>query len=224
MNGSKGNSSKRMFTGIIEEAGRVAQVVILDGGVRLRLECSFGFELRVDESVSVNGVCLTVVDRGDRWFEAVAIEETLLKSSLGSLKSGSIVNLERAMRPTGRLDGHIVQGHVDTVGTVADIVTRGSSSEYAISFDPDFGDLLIPKGSITLDGISLTIASIEGESITVAIIPHTTAKTNVSSWKVGSTINIEFDMIGKYVVRYLDRIGDKKSSGISREWMREQGF
>lgn len=215
-----------MFTGIIEEVGKITSVIGGGGGKRLEIGCSFSQQLSIDDSVAVNGVCLTVVAKSDNAFEAVAIEETLAKSSLGSLDPGHIVNLERAMVFGGRVDGHIVQGHVDGTGRVVDIEKRGSSHEIVIEHDTADHNMLIPKGSVTLDGISLTVAGLETGLIKVAIIPHTFENTNVRTWQRGTVVNIEFDMIGKYVVRYLDGLGDRKDkvSGISKDWLQSKGF
>ena len=214
-----------MFTGIIENTGTVLSVTDLGGGRRFRCGCEFAGDLRIDESVAVNGVCLTVVACSENWFEAIAIEETLAKSSLGSLTRESPVNLERAMAMNGRLDGHIVQGHVDTTGRISNIQKRDSSHEFTIEIDGSNRKYLIPKGSVAVDGISLTVAAVATASFTVAIIPHTFDNTNVSVWSTNDIVNIEFDMLGKYVVGYLENTKtDLKSSPISREWLAERGF
>ncbi|NND72828.1 MAG: riboflavin synthase [Rhodothermales bacterium] len=213
-----------MFTGIIESTGAVLSVEELGGGRRFRFKCEFGNELRVDESVAVNGACLTVVKQGDDFFEAVAVEETLSKSSLGELEEGSVVNHERAITMNARLDGHIVQGHVDTTGRISGIKTLDTSHEFTIEIDPAYRKYLIPKGSITVDGISLTVANLEARSFMVAIIPHTFKNTNAALWRTGDTVNIEFDMLGKYVVGYLENASsDLKSFKISRESLSDKG-
>ncbi|MEM1041874.1 MAG: riboflavin synthase [Bacteroidota bacterium] len=194
-----------MFTGIIEEVGRVAAVEALEGGKRLTVEASFAGELRVDQSVAVNGACQTVVAQEKQTFSVVAVEETLAKTALGSLREGDRVNLERAMRPDGRLDGHFVQGHVDATGEVASVETLADSWLVRVRYPVELGSYLIPVGSVTLDGISLTVARLSDEALTVAIIPHTWDHTTVSDWKAGRAVNLEFDMIGKYVVRTLQR-------------------
>lgn len=214
-----------MFTGIIEEVGSIAMIRDVDGGKRIGVNCTWAAELQVDESVAVSGVCLTVVSRDANQFEAVVVEETLERSSLGSLSAGDSVNLERAMPFNGRIDGHIVQGHVDGTGIVTEIHRRGSSHEVWIQIPTEDLRLVIPKGSVTLDGISLTVADIQKDRLKVAIIPHTYENTTVRSWCSGSPINIEYDMIGKYVIRYLQGFeDDEKVSGISREWLRSRGF
>ncbi len=199
-----------MFTGIIEDVGRIAGVETLSreghgGGRRFTVETRFASELTVDESVAVNGACMTVVETTPTAFRFVAIEETLRKTTLGGLESGMPVNLERAMRANGRMDGHFVQGHVDATGTIDNVVEEVTDRLYTIRFDAAFSHYLIPVGSVTVDGISLTVARLEDERFTVAIIPHTLAHTNVATWAPGARVNLEFDMIGKYIARYLER-------------------
>ena len=218
---------KTMFTGIIEEVGSIAGVRDLGGGRRLTVKATMAPELRPDQSVAINGVCQTVVAVHESTFEVVAIEETLRKTTFGSLSAGMPVNLERAMQPTGRLDGHFVQGHVDATGTVTAAEKEQTNWLYRIRFDSQFAPYLIPVGSITLDGISLTIARLDETELTVAIIPHTYDHTIVPTWKPGVAVNLEFDMIGKYVVGWLSRQGAgslAKTSKISEAWLREQGY
>jgi riboflavin synthase len=192
-----------MFTGIIEAVGRVERAEPLEGGRRLRIACPFAPGLRPDESVAVNGVCLTVVARDAEAFEAVAVEETLAKTNLGDLGEGAGVNLERALRLGDRLDGHLVQGHVDATGTVQHVEALADSHLVRIGYPPSFASYLIPVGSVALDGISLTVARLEEETLTVAIIPHTWGKTTVRDWHPGRRVNLEFDLVGKYVARSL---------------------
>ena len=195
-----------MFTGIVEEVGRVEAVTPLEGGRRLRLACSFAAELEVDESVAVDGACLTVVARDAAAFEAVAVEETLSKTTLGRLAAGQGVNLERAVRLGGRLDGHLVQGHVDTTGTLASVEALADSHLVTVAYPPDHADLIIPRGSICVDGISLTVARVDDAdpvrpTFTLALIPHTWDKTTAGRWAAGQPVNLEFDLVGKYVLR-----------------------
>lgn len=211
-----------MFTGIIEEVGTIAAVQHLGGGRRLTIEARMTPELRIDESVSVNGACQTVVAIKGTAFEVIAVEETLRKTTLGQFEQGRSVNLERAMRPTGRLDGHIVQGHVDATGSIVGVKTEQNSWLYTVRFVQRFAPYLIPVGSIAIDGISLTVARLEGDTFTVAIIPHTYANTAVPHWKVGAPVNLEFDMIGKYVVRSLQLQSDAPK--LSAEWLKAQGY
>jgi len=179
--------------------------------MRLRVDAPFSAELKVDESVSVSGVCQTVIEQNARSFVVIAVEETLSKTNLGELRSGSPVNLERALRLGDRLDGHMVQGHVDATAVVVGVDELKTSHLFSIRFDEQFADYLIPVGSVCLDGISLTVARLERDLLTVAIIPHTRANTTVSRWRNGSIVNIEFDMIGKYVVRHVARRTERDS-------------
>ncbi len=192
-----------MFTGIIEEVGTVADVTPLDGGRRLRLACSFAAELAVDESVAVDGVCLTVVRRDDDAFEAVAVEETLSKTVLGGRQPGDGVNLERAMVLGDRLDGHLVQGHVDATGTIERIEALADSHMVWVRYPADHAEYLIPRGSVTVDGISLTVARLDEPAGTfaLAVIPHTWDKTTAGRWAEGDQVDLEFDLVGKYVLR-----------------------
>lgn len=207
-----------MFTGIIEEVGRVEAVEKRGGGRRLTIAAELAPALRPDVSVAVSGACQTVVDVRGGTFSVVAVEETLRKTTFGQLAPGDAVNLERAMQPTGRLDGHFVQGHVDATGTVLGVEEEGASRLYRIGFDVRFAPYLIPVGSVTIDGISLTVARLEEEALTVAIIPHTYEHTAVPTWTSGKAVNLEFDLIGKYVVRWLERHGGAPTaSSISEE-------
>lgn len=192
-----------MFTGIIKEVGEIAAVEPLgsdQAGKRLTVQAEMSPELRVDESVSINGACQTVVETTETSFSVVTIEETLRKTTFGALQPGDPVNLERAMKADSRIDGHFVQGHVDTTGTVVSAGREETNWLYRIRFDEPYAAYLIPVGSVAIDGISLTVARLDGAELTVAIIPHTYDNTNVRTWEEGSEVNLEFDMIGKYVV------------------------
>ena len=203
-----------MFTGIIEEVGRVQAVTPLAGGRRFRLACAFAEALEVDESVAVQGVCLTVVARDAEAFEAVAVEETLSKTTLGRLAVGDAINLERAVRLGGRLDGHLVQGHVDAAGTVHSVETLADSHLVRIAYPSADARFLIPRGSIAIDGVSLTVARLDEpdvpSSFAVAIIPHTWEHTTAAQWVAGRPVNLEYDLVGKYVLRAraLDKTAD----------------
>ena len=193
-----------MFTGIIEQLGTIINVQTKGTNITLTLNTALTSELKIDQSVSHSGVCLTVESISDNTYTVTAIEETLKKTNVSGWRTGTIVNLERCLRFDGRLDGHIVQGHVDTVGKCVDAITKDGSWEYIISFNKRFASLIIEKGSISLNGISLTIFNITEHTFTIAIIPYTYDHTNMHTLKVNDEVNIEFDMIGKYVNRMQD--------------------
>ncbi len=196
-----------MFSGIVEEAARVVEAVRDGGNLRLRVRCSFTPELKIDQSVAHNGVCLTVVDLpGDGTYEVTAIQETLDRSNLGDLKEGDLINLERSMKIDGRLDGHIVQGHVDTtaVCTGVEVVDGSRYFSFKYEVDPELvakGYVTVEKGSVTVNGVSLTVCDSEKDSFRVAIIPYTFEHTNFCEIQPGTRVNIEFDIIGKYIAR-----------------------
>jgi len=190
-----------MFTGIIETTGIIQSIERSGTNVSFWVASSLANALKVDQSLSHNGVCLTVEAIENDLHRVTAIEETLQKTNLGSLQSGNVVNLERCMQLNGRLDGHIVQGHVDSTGVCTEAITKDGSWEYRFEIDAAFASLIIEKGSITINGTSLTIFDLTENSFKVAIIPYTYHHTNISSVQVGSVVNIEFDMIGKYVNR-----------------------
>ncbi len=192
-----------MFTGIIEQTGEVKEVTINGTNRSFWIESVLAPELKIDQSLSHNGVCLTVEEiKGDQ-YRVTAIDETLQKTSLMHWQEGSVVNLERCMQLNGRLDGHIVQGHVDTVAQCIAITEKNGSREYSFEIDEKFATFIIEKGSITLNGISLTIFNVTGHSFTVAIIPYTFGHTNFKFLEKRRYVNIEFDMIGKYVNRFM---------------------
>ena len=203
-----------MFTGIIEEVGTITAVESLGSdraGKQFTIEAEMASDLHVDQSVSINGACQTVVDvdADASTFAVDTIEETLRKTSFGYLEAGTPVNLERALQAGDRLDGHFVQGHVDTTGTVEAVEREETDWLYTIRFDPQYAAYLIPVGSIAVDGISLTVARLAEDTFTVAIIPHTYEETNVSTaWTEGAAVNLEFDLIGKYVARSLTAYGE----------------
>ncbi|MCM1077557.1 MAG: riboflavin synthase [Bacteroides sp.] len=204
-----------MFSGIVEEAAQVVDVVRKDGNVDLRVRCSFTDELKIDQSVAHNGVCLTVVSiPGDGTYTVTAIRETLDRSNLGGLEPGSLVNLERSMMMNGRLDGHIVQGHVDCTAVCEAVEEVEGSRYYKFRYDvaPEMaakGYVTVEKGSVTVNGVSLTVCDSERYSFRVAIIPYTFEHTNFKEIRVGSVVNIEFDIIGKYLAR-LSEFGPEK--------------
>ena len=196
-----------MFSGIVEEAAEVVEVIRRDGNVDLRVRCSFTDELKIDQSVAHNGVCLTVVSLpGDGTYTVTAIQETLDRSNLGLLEAGSLVNLERSMLMNGRLDGHIVQGHVDCTAVCEEIEEAEGSRYYKFCYEVDprmaaKGYVTVEKGSVTVNGVSLTVCDSEQYSFRVAIIPYTFEHTNFKEIRKGSRVNIEFDIIGKYLAR-----------------------
>lgn len=199
----KAGNFAAMFTGIIEAMGTVAAVEHKGSNRTFWINSSFSNELKVDQSVSHDGVCLTVEALKPGCHRVTAIEETLLKSTLGGWQPGDEMNLERCLLLPSRLDGHLVQGHVDTTGTCIGLIEKEGSWEYEFEFDPrpEYITLIVEKGSISLNGTSLTIFNIKQNRFTVAIIPYTYEHTSIKHVKPGKTVNIEFDIIGKYVLR-----------------------
>jgi len=192
-----------MFTGIIETLGTVVSIEKIQTNLRLGISSDITTELKIDQSVAHNGVCLTVVAiEGDIYY-LDAIQETLDKTNLSTLQVGSTVNLERCMTANGRFDGHVVQGHVDQTGTCTKIETLDGSWKYHIAYDPSKGNVTVDKGSICLNGISLTVVDSSLGAFSVAIIPYTYENTSLHTTKVGDSMNLEFDVIGKYVKRML---------------------
>ena len=196
-----------MFSGIVEEAARVVDVVSRDGNIDLKVACSFANELRIDQSVAHNGVCLTVVDLpGDGTYTVTAILETLDRSNLGLLRPGDRVNLERSMLMNGRLDGHIVQGHVDTTAVCESVEDVEGSKYFKFTYEVSRemarqGYMTVEKGSVTVNGVSLTVCDSTPTSFRVAIIPYTFEHTNFNAIVPGTRVNLEFDIIGKYLAR-----------------------
>ena len=196
-----------MFSGIVEEAARVVAAEREGGNLHLTLSCSFADELKIDQSVAHNGVCLTVVALpGDSTYTVTAIQETLDRSNLGGLRPGDLVNLERSMLMNGRLDGHIVQGHVDQTAICTDLKEMDGSWYYTFQYEsnPEMvkrGYLTVDKGSVTVNGVSLTVVEPTADSFKVAIIPYTHDNTNFCRIEPGTKVNLEFDIIGKYIAR-----------------------
>lgn len=198
-----------MFTGIVEEVAKVDQLIQDGGNLHLVLRSKLAPELKIDQSVSHNGACLTVVEIGADTFRVTAIAETLDRTNLSDLSEGDAVNLERCMRPDGRLDGHLVQGHVDRTGTVAAVENEDGSWKYWFSYDnpeAENGQVTVAKGSVCVNGVSLTVVDSELDRFSVAIIPYTHEHTNFHRLQVGDRVNLEFDILGKYVARYLGRL------------------
>ncbi len=198
-----------MFSGIVEEAARVVAVKQENGNAHISLKCSFAGDLKIDQSVSHNGVCLTVVSIKEGVYTVTAIKETLERSNLGDLKAGDLVNLERSMIINGRLDGHIVQGHVDCTALCEEIEELQGSKyfkfRYSVSDEmAKKGYVTVEKGSVTVNGVSLTVCDSQRDSFKVAIIPYTLDNTNFKEIKVGDRVNLEFDIIGKYLSRLME--------------------
>lgn len=208
------NIYQTMFSGIVEEAGEVVRMEKEGSNVNFTMKCSFVDELKIDQSVAHNGVCLTVVSlNADGTYTVTAVQETLDRSNLGDLRPGSLVNLERSMKMNGRLDGHIVQGHVDTTAVCTDVEPLDGSWYYTFRYDfrPELaskGYVTVEKGSITVNGVSLTVCDPAADSFRVAIIPYTHDHTNFKSIEPGTKVNIEFDIIGKYIAR-ISTLSDK---------------
>ncbi|RRQ50118.1 riboflavin synthase [Maribacter algicola] len=192
-----------MFTGIIETLGTVAQLESKGGNLDIRVSSSITSELKIDQSVAHNGVCLTVVKISGETYTVTAIAETLKKTNLGDLQVGDSVNLERAMIMGSRLDGHIVQGHVDQTGVCTNIQEENGSWIFSFEYDTATGNPTIEKGSITVDGTSLTVVNSGKNTFDVAIIPYTYEHTRFNTYKVGTVVNLEFDVIGKYVAKLM---------------------
>lgn len=194
-----------MFTGIIEEIGKIVRIEREQANLHLYVKSSFTNELKIDQSVAHNGVCLTVVAIDGDVYQVTAIAETLAKTHLGNLQVGDAVNLERGMLLNTRLDGHIVQGHIDQTGTCSAIQEEAGSTRFTFQYDPSTGNVVIEKGSITVNGVSLTVVDATRDSFSVAVIPYTLAHTNLQHLQIGSIVNLEFDVIGKYVARLMQR-------------------
>lgn len=188
-----------MFTGIIETLGTIQEIQKEKDNIHITVDSSITAELQIDQSVAHNGICLTVVALKDTSYTVTAIDETIKKTNLGSWKIGDSVNLERAMKLGDRLDGHIVQGHVDQTGTCIAVKETGGSWLYTFEYDEALNNLTIEKGSITVNGVSLTVVDSKKNQFSVAIIPYTHEHTNFNTFEVGTQINLEFDVIGKYV-------------------------
>jgi riboflavin synthase len=192
-----------MFTGIIETLGKVEKLEKEGGNLHLTVSSNITSELKIDQSVAHNGVCLTVVAIQGEQYTVTAIEETLNKTNLGELAVGDAINLERAMVLGARLDGHIVQGHVDQTAICSSISEQDGSWVFGFEYDSKLNNVTIEKGSITVDGVSLTVVDSKKDSFSVAIIPYTYEHTRFHTYKVGSTVNLEFDVVGKYVARLM---------------------
>ncbi|MDR1792895.1 MAG: riboflavin synthase [Bacteroidales bacterium] len=202
-----------MFTGIVEKTGKVVEIIHEKTNVHFVIEVDFANELKIDQSMSHDGCCLTIVkvDYAKNQYVVTAMDETLLKTNLRTWQVGYEVNLERSMRLDGRFDGHIVQGHVDQTAVCKKVTDENGSWRYYFDYEPLKGNITVPKGSISVNGVSLTVVDSEEGKFSVAIIPYTQEVTNFHNFKVGTIVNIEFDVFGKYVARLLQEyLGEKK--------------
>ncbi|MGC6422104.1 MAG: riboflavin synthase [Flavobacteriaceae bacterium] len=192
-----------MFTGIIETLGTVVEIEKEEENIHFRLQSSLAQELKIDQSLAHNGVCLTVVALEDDTYTVTAIQETLNKTNLGTWQVGDLINLERAMLLSARLDGHLVQGHVDQTATCVAQSSEAGSWHYTFEYDPKYNQVTIEKGSITVNGVSLTVVDSLANQFSVAIIPYTYKHTNFHCFEIGTQVNLEFDLIGKYINRLM---------------------
>ncbi len=199
-----------MFSGIVEEIAFVKGLRKEQENLHITLTCSFVNELKIDQSISHNGVCLTVVELTDDTYTVTAIQETLDKSNLGLLEVGSKVNVERSMKPDAFLDGHIVQGHVDQTAVCTKVEEAEGSWYYTFKYDPTLGNITVEKGSVSVNGVSLTVVNSKDDSFQVAIIPFTHEITNFHTFKEGTVVNLEFDILGKYIQKIMSAYMDKK--------------
>jgi riboflavin synthase len=204
-----------MFSGIVEEAAEVVKIEKDQDNLHITMKCSFAGELKIDQSISHNGVCLTVVRMDDNTYTVTAIKETLDKTNLGRLRPGDKVNLERSTRLDGRLDGHMVQGHVDQTAVCTSVREAGGSWYYTFEYEPAQDDYItVEKGSVSVNGVSLTVVNSKPESFEVAIIPFTWEVTNFHQIQKGTVVNLEFDILGKYIARIVkQQLGSILSSG-----------
>lgn len=218
-----------MFTGIIEDIGKINSAIRFKDRLVLAVSTKFAKEIKVGESIAVNGACLTVTEVKPPIFKAEVVSETLSRSSLQSLKYGESVNLERAMPASGRFDGHIVQGHVDCRSIITNVSNTGAGFEMEIQIPGDHKKYLTEKGSITVDGVSLTVASLNDRYFRVAVIPHTLSGTTLSIKKIGDHVNLEFDVLSKYVENMIGQksygqLTSMKEMKIDEEFLKKAGF
>lgn len=197
-----------MFTGIVQEIGKVEEAKSLNGGgMEFSISCSFAHTCHVDESIAINGACHTVTAFDENTFTVQSVEETLRKTTMGNLNEGSEVNLERSMTLQQGIEGHLVQGHVDTAAEIVKLEKEETNWLITVEFPEEYQNMIVGRGSVTMEGISLTVAREQDNRFTVAIIPYTWEHTNLKNKKEGDLVNLEFDVIGKYVVKYLAGIG-----------------
>ena len=214
-----------MFTGLIEEVGSIKAIRRGAGSCVLTIDCVEVLDgSKIGDSIAVNGICLTVTSLGSTYFTADAMPETMDRSSLGRLTAGSPVNLERAMPADGGFGGHIVSGHSDGTGTVSAIMRDDNAIWYQVEAAPAILRYIVEKGSITIDGISLTVAKVDDKSFSVSIIPHTQKMTNLRSLKKGSIVNLETDIVGKYIEKLMKPAAEERTNGLTEDFLRENGF
>lgn len=217
-----------MFTGIIESLGKVESLQSVGGDVRLRIGTDLDMsDVHLGDSIATNGICLTVIEWGANWYAADVSRESLNRTTLGNWKVGQRVNVEKAMLPTTRFGGHIVSGHVDAVGEITVMREDARSIYYEVTTPAEIAKYLAEKGSVTVDGISLTINHLRGNIISLNLIPHTAERTNIGTWKTGAKVNLEVDILARYIERLL--LGDKaaevkEQSKLSMAFLAENGF
>lgn len=217
-----------MFTGIIESLGTVESLQNVGGDVRLRIGTDLDMsDVHLGDSIATNGICLTVIDWGEHWYAADVSRESLNRTTLGGWKVGQRVNVEKAMLPTTRFGGHIVSGHVDAVGEITVVREDARSLYFEVTAPPEIARYLAEKGSITVDGISLTINHLRGHILSLNLIPHTAERTNIATWKSGSKVNLEVDVLARYIERLM--MGNKAAettpqSKISLDFLAQNGF
>ena len=214
-----------MFTGLIEEIGKINKISPISGGVRIDITApGIMDDVKVDDSIAVNGVCLTVVKVNTNGFTAEAVGETLKKTTLANIKENQIVNLERAVRLNDRLGGHLVQGHVNGIAPIVNIRKLGDNYFLEVEVPSNLEKYIIDEGSITIDGISLTVAKLTGRKVGVSVIPHTWKNTNLASLAPGHKVNIETDVLAKYVEKLLYNKKQNDSEPFSDKWFKEMGY
>ena len=217
-----------MFTGIIESLGKVESLQSVGGDVRLRIGTSLDMsDVHLGDSIATNGICLTVIEWGEKWYAADVSRESLNRTTLGSWKVGQRVNVEKAMLPTTRFGGHIVSGHVDAVGEITVVREDARSIYYEVTAPAEIAKYLAEKGSVTVDGISLTINHLRGNVISLNLIPHTAERTNIGTWKTGAKVNLEVDVLARYIERLMldDKAAEvKEQSKLSMAFLAENGF
>ena len=217
-----------MFTGIIESLGQVDSIQNVGGDVRLRIQTDLDMsDVHLGDSIATNGICLTVIDWGSNWYAADVSRESLNRTTLGTWQVGQPVNVEKAMLPTTRFGGHIVSGHVDAVGEITLVREDARSLYFEVTAPVEIARYLAEKGSVTVDGISLTINHLRGNVLSLNLIPHSAERTNIATWKTGAKVNLEVDVLARYIERLL--LGDKAAestptSGISMDFLAQNGF